>query len=98
MLSQHGCDIVKALYLRQPERGVPAPRARRRVYIRSRTQQRSYCSGLVFVDRMHQRGPVIDTSALVDVGAGPDQLRDSCGVSGTRGKAKRRDRDSRIAS
>jgi hypothetical protein len=98
MPAQRGCDIGKTLYLRQPERGCPAPGARRCVYIGARVNQGPHRFRLVFVDGMHQSSPVIDATALVNILSGPDQLGDSPGISGTRGHAQRGNRDSGIAS
>ena len=89
-------NLVVFFDFRQPKGSVAASGSGGQVNIRAGVDQGADGGGLILVNGMHERRPIVDPAALVDVGSGPDQLADRSGVAIAGGGDERRNGRSRI--
>ncbi len=107
--SEERCNPVVFFNFREAEGSVAAPGSGGAINVGSSIEQGAYGRRLVFMNRVHERSPIVDASALIYVGSGFDQAGDRRGVAiagsrderrngragMARGDNQRRDKDSR---
>ena len=82
-------NVPLALDFGKAQSGIAASGARGGIDVRTRIDKGTDRSGLILVDCVHEGGPVIDTSTLIDVCAGFHEFGDfgciACAGRGTKG-------------
>src|SRR5580658_7221757 len=98
VVAERGGYVGVAFAVGQSQGGVAPAGSRGCVYIGASIEQRADRSELLFMNGMHERGPVVDAAALVHIGAGLNQFGNAGGVAFAGGGDEGRNRRSGAAS